>query len=85
MKISRMNPYDGNSKTKAFFDIETNEGIVVKGFKLVDGTNGLFASAPSEKGKDDKYYDQVIFPKELKKELNDLALQKYKELKAQTA
>jgi len=82
MKISRMNSYDGNSKTKAFFDIETNEGIVVKGFKLVDGTNGLFVSAPSEKGKDDKYYDQVIFPKELKKELNDLALQKYKELKA---
>jgi len=29
MKISRMNSYNGNSKTKAFFDIETNEGIVL--------------------------------------------------------
>jgi len=80
MKISRMNLYNGESKTKAFFDIETSEGIIVKGFKLVEGANGLFASAPSEKGKDDKYYDQVIFPKEMKKELNELALSKFDEM-----
>ena len=75
-----MNLYNGESKTKAFFDIETSEGIIVKGFKLVEGANGLFASAPSEKGKDDKYYDQVIFPKEMKKELNELALSKFDEM-----
>ena len=25
MKISRMNPFDGSSKTVAFFDVETEE------------------------------------------------------------
>lgn len=80
MKIARMNKYDAESKTKAFFDMETQEGIVVKGFSLVEGSNGLFVSVPSHKGKDDKYYENVIMSKEQKKELNDLALAKYKEL-----
>ncbi len=84
MKITRMNPYEGNSKTRAFFDIETQEGIVIKGFTLVEGPNGLFVSVPSDKGKDDKYYDKVILPNEIRKELNTMALQKYEELKAQT-
>ncbi len=80
MKISRLNKYDGESKTKAFFDMETEEGIVIKGFTLVEGSNGLFASVPSHKGKDDKYYENVIMSKEQKKELNDLAVAKYNEL-----
>ncbi|MCK5457181.1 MAG: septation protein SpoVG family protein [Melioribacteraceae bacterium] len=80
MKISRLNKYDGESKTKAFFDMETEEGIVIKGFTLVEGSNGLFASVPSHKGKDDKYYENVIMSKEQKKELNDLAVTKYNEL-----
>ncbi len=80
MKIARMNPYDGNSKTVAFFDLETEEGIIIKGFTLVEGNKGLFASAPSDKGKDDKYYDKVLIPQEMKKELNDLAISKYEQL-----
>ena len=80
MKISRMNLYDGESKTKAFFDLETEEGIVTKGFTLVDGPNGLFASAPSERGKDDKYYDKVLMSSELKNQLNDIAVTHYNEL-----
>ncbi len=47
-----MNPFNGSSKTVAFFDVETEEGINIKGFTLVEGSNGLFASAPREKGKD---------------------------------
>ena len=80
MKISRINKYDSESKTKAFFDMETEEGIVVKGFSLVEGSNGLFASVPSHKGKDEKYYENVSMSKEQKKDLNDLAVAKYSEL-----
>ena len=29
-------------KIKAFFDLETEEGFTMKGFKLVQGINGLF-------------------------------------------
>ncbi len=85
MKISRMNPFDGDSKTVAFFDVETGEGINIKGFTLVEGTNGLFAGVPSAKGKDDKYYDRVYVPKELKEQLTDMAISMYNETKGEAA
>jgi stage V sporulation protein G len=80
MKISRMNPFEGSGKTVAFFDLETEEGLNIKGFTLVEGSNGLFASAPREKGKDDKYYDRVYVPKELKEQLTEMAVAKYNEV-----
>ena len=79
MTIERMFPINSsNSKVKAFFDIKTEEGIIIKGFKIIEGTNGLFASVPSTKAKDEKYYDDVVFPsKEMKEKLNEMALEAY--------
>ena len=79
MKIVRMTALENSSSgnLKAFFDFETSDGIVIKGFRLVNGPNGLFASAPSDKGKDGKYYDSVILPKEMKSSVEKLALEEY--------
>jgi stage V sporulation protein G len=79
MKIIRVNPLQNGKggKTAAFLDIQTNDGIIIKGFRLVNGANGLFLSAPNEKGKDGKYYDSVVLPKEMKEELQKLAIDEY--------
>jgi len=79
MKIVRMNKLDQNSggKTAAFFDIQTGEKIIIKGFRIVNGSSGLFVSSPDEKGKDGKYYENVILPKEMKTELEKLAIEEY--------
>lgn len=79
MKIVRINPLksDSGGKTAAFFDIQTNDGIIIKGFRIVNGSNGLFVSAPNDKGKDGKYYDNVILPKEMKGELEKMALEEF--------
>ena len=78
MKIINMRKYDGESNLKAFFNVETNEGMVVKGFKIVSGQNGFFVSNPSEYSKkDDKYYDRVYIPRELKDELEKDAIKEY--------
>ncbi|RJP69385.1 MAG: hypothetical protein C4539_07690 [Ignavibacteriales bacterium] len=77
MKIVRMNPLKSDSKTAAFFDIETNDRVIIKGFRLVNGTNGLFLSAPNEKGKDGKYYETVILPKEMKEDLEKKAIEEF--------
>ena len=37
MKVINLRKYDGDSNLKAFFDVETDEGMVVKGFKIVNG------------------------------------------------
>ena len=78
MKVTKLRKYDADSKTKAFFDVETDEGMVVKGFRLVQGQDGLFMSNPSEfSKKDDKYYDRVYIPRELKDELEQEAIRAY--------
>ena len=77
MKISRMKTGSWK-KFKAFFDVETQEGFVINGFKIIDGINGYFVSMPSEKDKEGDYNDTVmIFDKKLRKELNDLAINHY--------
>ena len=79
MKIVRMNllKSEGSGKTAAFFDIQTNDGIILKGFRLVNGSNGLFLSSPDQKGKDGKYYETVTLPKEMKSELEKMAIEDY--------
>lgn len=76
-----MNPINGNSKTAAFLDVQTEDGITIKGFRLVNGSGGLFLSAPDEKGKDGKYYERVILPKEMKETLEKLAVEEYEKAK----
>ena len=80
MKIDRMNR--GNwGKVRAFFDLVTQDGFTIKGFKLIEGINGLFVSMPSQKGKnqqgDDEWFDTVWIEKELRDQLNQIALNEY--------
>jgi len=79
MKIIRMNPLksEGSGKTAAFLDVQTEDGITLKGFRLVNGSNGLFLSSPDQKGKDGKYYETVILPKEMKSELEKMAIEEF--------
>ncbi len=82
MKIARMHK-GSYGKIRAFFDLETDIGLVVKGFKLIEGINGLFVSMPSEK-KDDEYQDTCYFKKESKhnfEQLKVVAITHYDNLK----
>ena len=73
MKISRMKKGDWG-KIKAFFDLETSDGFTIKGFKLVDGNDGMFVGFPSQKNNDDEYYDTVWADKDVKMEVKKKAL-----------
>ena len=64
-------------KVRAFFDLQTQDGFTIKGFKLVEGINGLFVGFPSQKGNDDEYRDTVWADRELKDELAQLAIKEY--------
>jgi stage V sporulation protein G len=46
---------------KAFADIAVNDALVIKGVRILDGKKGLFVSMPQEQGKDNRWYDQVVF------------------------
>ena len=64
-------------KVKAFFDVEV-ESFTIKGFKLVDGANGLFVGNPSTKNKDGEYKDSVFIEKATKEKLTGLAIECHK-------
>ena len=80
MKIINMRK--GNwGKLTAFFDVATDEGFIIKGFKLVNGINGPFVGFPSQKGNDDEYYDTVWLTEEvresMREKLNKMATEEY--------
>ena len=64
-------------KIRAFFDLQTEDGFILKGFKLVEGINGLFVGFPSQKGNDDEYYDTVWADRDVKEQVNQLAIKTY--------
>ena len=75
MKIERMNK--GNwGKIVAYFDLKTEEGFVQKSFRIVEGKDGLFVGFPSIK-KDDEYKDTIFADKDLKQQVNDMAIKYY--------
>ena len=76
MKIERMNKGEWG-KLRAFFDLRTQEGIVIKGFKLVEGINGMFVGMPSQKGKDEEFFDTVFMERDLRDELSQVAMDAY--------
>ena len=80
MKI--MNMRKGSwGKLTAFFDVCTDEGFIIKGFKLVNGINGMFVGFPSQKGNDDEYYDTIWLTEEvresMREKLNKMAVEEY--------
>ena len=69
-------------KTKAYFDVEIG-GVTIKGCRLVEGENGLFASMPSIRKEDENgksiYQTMIFLTDELKKGVLDSAKERYNE------
>jgi stage V sporulation protein G len=60
IKVNRLNKIENPEKSlRAFVDIEVNDSLLVKGLRVMEGQNGLFVKMPSQKGKDNKWYETV--------------------------
>ena len=81
MQIIDMRRSDREGNIKAFFKVQTEEGFVIEGFKIMNGKNGLFASMPSKKV-GEKFIETVTGSRELKNDLGRLALAEYNALPA---
>ncbi len=60
LEVIRLHRFENEGSLKAFADIQFNEEYVVKGFKLVQGKEGMFVSMPSEPGKNGKWYNTFL-------------------------
>lgn len=76
--VSRMHKLDGTGVIKAFCDLTILDSLDVKGFKVVEGKEGLFVGMPSATGKDGKWYPTINpLKREVKDEIEKLVLEAY--------
>ncbi len=87
MKVVNMRLSTGSNKIRGYFDVETQEGITIKGFKIAEGSTGLFIGVPSEQDRNDrtKWWDRVLMSKELKDQITEVALQEYGNIKGSSS
>lgn len=71
---------EGDNKIKANANITIEECFVVKGIRIIEGSNGLFTAMPSKKGVNGDYKD-ICFPitAEARQIINDEILRAYYE------
>ena len=78
VEVLRLHRLSQDSKVKAFVDVSFGGLFTVKGFRVVEGKNGLFVGMPRERGKDEKWYS-MAYPqtKEFKTLLSEIVLDAY--------
>ena len=79
IEVARIFKMENGKSLKAFVDIRINDIVLIKGVRVVakkDG--GVFASMPSQKSDDGKYYPLVRFlSTEANSEFQQVILQAY--------
>lgn len=79
-EVSGIRKLDGEGKTKAFCDVSICGTLLVRGFRVVEGKNGMFVGMPRRQGKDGQWYETVsLLNEELKGKLNDIVLEAYRD------
>ena len=59
IEVKRFYRTDDGGNLKGFADVTLEDAITVKGVRLIEGANGLFAGMPRRKEKDGEYHDIV--------------------------
>ena len=77
MIISRINKGSWG-KIRAFFDVTSVDGFTIKGFKLVEGSNGFFIGFPSQKNEDGDYFSTVFADKFVAEKLLEKVMDAYR-------
>jgi stage V sporulation protein G len=72
-----------DDKLKAFASMTFNDSFVVRGLKIIEGTNGMFVAMPSRKKPDGSYQD-VAHPinNDTRKLIEDRILDEYQKERA---
>lgn len=82
MKITEIRVYETKGKKKssllAFASVTFDKAFCVTGFRIIDGSKGVFVAMPSQMGSDEEYHD-TAFPvtSDFREELETAIMEKY--------
>ena len=59
-KVTRLYKFNGEGPVKGIADVAINDEFLVRGFRIIEGKDGLFVGMPKGIGKDGKRYDNAF-------------------------
>ena len=80
VKVDKITRIDNGGKLKAFCDLLFGDLFLIRGFRIVDGENGMFVGMPQQAGKEGRWFS-IFTPatKEIGEYLKEVVLDAYKE------
>lgn len=80
IEVVRMHRFENDGPVKAFCDLQFDQDYIVKGFRIIDGKDGLFAGMPSEVGKTGRWFNTFVpLSDEVKGHITDVLIKAYEE------
>ena len=68
---------NGDGKLKAFANVKFGGSLIVRGFTVMDGSNGIFVKVPGKPSKDGRWFDSISIDDFLKPEVETKILEAY--------
>lgn len=67
----------GDGSLRAFADLKVGS-LIIKGFSVLEGKNGIFVSLPKKAAKDGRWFEMITpLDERLKQEMQDKVLEAY--------
>ncbi len=67
----------GEGKLKAFANVKFGGSLIIRGFSVMHGVNGIFVKVPSRLAKDGRWMDTITVDDFLKQEVESKVLEAY--------
>ena len=80
IEVVRLHRFENDGAVKAFCDVQFDDDYIIKGFRVVEGKEGLFVGMPTEVGKNGKWYNTFQpLTNDVKNRLQDTVIRAYEE------
>jgi len=78
VEVLKINRIEGDGSLKAFCDVSLFDTLVIKGFRIVNGKEGLFVGMPRRLGNDGKWYETIkLLNRDTKQVIKNIVLEAY--------
>ena len=78
MEVVDIRKMTGEGTLRAFADVKFGEMLVIRGFSVIKGKNGVFVSMPKKAGKDGRWFETIQpLNDSFKREIEDRVLEAY--------
>lgn len=78
MEVVDIRKVNSDGALRAFADVKIGDSLIVKGFSVFNGKNGIFVSMPKKVGKEGKWFE-VLTPlsDQFRQEIEEKVLEAY--------